>query len=72
MLTTGQRIRKLREEHNYTMERLAEIIGCDTTAIFYWESDRSLPRAENLLLLSRALDISVVELLTGRRENDGQ
>ena len=66
MLTTGQRIKKLRKERGYSQEQLAEIIDCHTTAIAKWESDSRIPRGDNLVALAVALDVPVVELLTGK------
>lgn len=71
MLTTGQRIKKLRQAHGYSRERLSEIINCHPTAISLWESDSRLPRADNLLRLASALDVSIVELLTGGGDENG-
>ena len=66
MLTTGQRIKKLRKERGYSQEQLAEILDCHTTAVNKWESDLRIPRGDNLVALAVALDVPVVELLTGK------
>lgn len=69
MLTTGQRIKKLRKARGYSREQLAEILGCHYTAIAKWEADSRIPRGDNLVALAVALDVPVVELLTGKGED---
>ena len=72
MLTTGQRIKQIRKSRRLTLEKLSDIIGCHPTAVAYWESDRNLPRGDNLVKLASALDVSVVELLYGKECEHGK
>lgn len=69
MMTTGQRIKKLRLERGYSQEQLAEILDCHTTAVHKWEADKRIPRGDNLVALAEALDVPVVKLLTGKGED---
>lgn len=71
MLTTGQRIKKLRKARRLTQEKLSDILGCHISTVAYWESDRNLPRGDNLVALASALDVSVVELLCGKESEHG-
>ena len=47
---------------------LARVCGLTPTAISYYLNDRSMPKSEELLRLSRALGVSMEYLLTGEPE----
>lgn len=63
----GAFIKELRMQKNITQKELAEIINCTDKAISRWETGRGIPEVSLLMPLSKALDISVNELLTGER-----
>ena len=63
----GAFIKELRMQKNTTQKELAEIINCTDKAISRWETGRGVPEVSLLMPLSKALDISVNELLTGER-----
>lgn len=62
-MTTGEKLAKLRREHNYTQEQLAEIIGVSRQSISKWESDGAFPETEKLIQLSRMYNCSIDYLL---------
>ncbi len=62
---TGAVIRRLRENKKMTQEELAEIIHVSGKAVSKWETGRGLPDITLLESLAKALDISVIELLSG-------
>ena len=62
---TGDVIRKLRENKKLTQEELAEKIFVSGKAVSKWETGRGYPDVTLLEPLARALDISVIELLSG-------
>ena len=62
---TGAVIRKLRESKNMTQEELAEKIYVTGKAVSKWENGQGFPDISLIELLSKALDISVIELLSG-------
>ncbi len=64
---TGQFIQTLRKEQNLTQKELAEKIGCTDKAVSRWETGLGLPDVGILLDLSRALNVSVNEILSGER-----
>lgn len=66
---TGAFIKELRTSKNLTQKDLAEIINCTDKAISRWETGRGLPEVSLLIPLSKALDISVNELLSGEKYN---
>jgi len=63
----GAFIKALRKEKNLTQKDLAEILCCTDKAISRWETGRGIPEISFLIPLSKALGISVNELLMGER-----
>lgn len=62
---TGAVIRKLREKKKITQEELAEMIHVSGKAVSKWETGQGFPDISLLEPLAKALDISVIELLSG-------
>ncbi len=62
---TGAVIRRLREGKKMTQEALAETLHVSGKAVSKWETGQGLPDISLLEPLARALDISVMELLSG-------
>jgi transcriptional regulator with XRE-family HTH domain len=62
---TGAVIKKLRENNKLTQEDLAAKIHVSSKAVSKWETGHGLPDISLLEPLARALDISVIELLSG-------
>ena len=62
---TGAVIRKLRENKKLTQEELAEKIYVSSKAVSKWETGQGFPDVSLLEPLAQALDISVIELLSG-------
>lgn len=65
--TLGQFIAELRKEKNLTQRQLAEIIGVSDKTISHWERDESSPDISVLLHLADTFEITVDELLKGKR-----
>ena len=62
---TGAVIRKLRENKKLTQEELAEKLFVSSKAVSKWETGQGFPDISLLEPLANALDISVIELLSG-------
>ena len=62
---TGAAIRSLREAKGLTQEELAERIHVSAKAVSKWETGKGFPDVSLLEPLAGALDISVIELLSG-------
>lgn len=62
---TGAVIRKLRESKNMTQEELADKVFVSSKAVSKWETGQGFPDISLLEPLAKALDISVIELLSG-------
>ncbi len=62
---TGTVIKSLREVKRLTQEELAERIHVSAKAVSKWETGKGFPDISLLEPLAKALDISVIELLSG-------
>ena len=62
---TGAAIRRLREQRGITQAELAEQIGVSSKAVSKWETAKGLPDISLMEPLSKALGISVTELMSG-------
>ena len=62
---TGAAIRELRERKNMTQARLADKIGVSPKTVSKWETAKGLPDIALLDALAAALEVSVMELLSG-------
>ncbi|MBR4049721.1 MAG: helix-turn-helix domain-containing protein [Clostridia bacterium] len=62
---TGATIKRLREEKVLTQTQLAEIIGVSSKAVSKWETAKGLPDITLIEPLSKALGVSVMELMSG-------
>ncbi|MBR0388118.1 MAG: helix-turn-helix domain-containing protein [Clostridia bacterium] len=62
---TGAAIKSLREAKRLTQEELAERIHVSAKAVSEWETGKGFPDISLLEPLAKALDVSVIELLSG-------
>ncbi len=62
---TGEVIKRLRESKRLTQEELAEKLFVTSKAVSKWETGKGYPDISLLEPLAKALDISVIELLSG-------
>lgn len=56
-------IRELRKRKNLTQSQLAKLVNVDQTAISQWETGRTKPTIDNLVLLSNILDCEIKDIL---------
>ena len=68
---TGAVIRRLRESKKMTQEELAAEIFVSSKAVSKWETGQGFPDISLIEPLSQALDISVIELLSGEDIRNG-
>ncbi len=64
--TLGERICKARDASNLSTAQLARRLDIKTSTLQSWESDRSEPRSNKLVLLAGILNVSPTWLLVGR------
>lgn len=64
--TMGQRLRRLREDQELSMVRLAQRLGVSKQTLWNWETDRTLPQPRFLAALAAALAVKETELGAAR------
>lgn len=62
---TGNTIKELREKRQFTQKQLAEKLNVSDKTISKWETNKGLPDVGIITELSKALGVSLAELLTG-------
>ena len=61
---TGENIRRLLKTNGYTVKDVQEVMGFENPqAVYKWLSGKSLPNLENLMILSKLLNISIENIL---------
>lgn len=63
----GKFIYELRTERGLSQYKLAEMIPISRQAVSKWETGKAMPDSSTLLVLSKIFDVSIDELLYGRR-----
>ena len=66
----GAFIAQLRRERGWTQEELGERLGVTNKTVSRWENGNYMPSIELLALMGREFDVSLNELLEGRRLDD--
>ena len=67
LVRIGKFIAELRKEQKLTQEQFGEKIGVTNKTVSRWETGAYLPPVDALLAMSQLFDISINELLSGRR-----
>ncbi len=66
----GDKILKLRKKQGLSQEQLGSLVNVTRQTISNWELGETTPNPEQLKLLSKALDVSIDELLDNERKED--
>lgn len=66
----GDFLYKLRKEKGITQSMLADELGVTNKAVSKWETGESMPETSLLLPISRIFDVTVDELLDGKRKSE--
>ena len=59
----AERLQKIRKEHGYSQEQLADELGVSRQAVSKWERGEASPDTDNLIALARLYNISIDYLL---------
>lgn len=68
MSDIGKNIKKLRMQKDITQEQLAERLHVTRQAVSNWENGKTQPDVETLSMLAECFEISVEELIYGKKE----
>ena len=61
---TGNKIKTLRKENGFSVHELQDLFGFEyPQAIYAWESGKSIPTVDNLLVLARLFSVALDELI---------
>ncbi len=67
LMKTGKFIAELRKEKGLTQEQFGEKVGVTNKTVSRWETGTYLPSADALLIMSELFDVSINELLSGKK-----
>lgn len=62
-MTTGQKIRRIREDAKLNQEQFAELLNVTRQSVSKWESDKNFPETNRLIFLCNNFDVSIEYLL---------
>lgn len=62
-MTMGEKLAKLRREHNLTQEQFAELLKVSRQSVSKWELNTTYPDTEKLIRISKLFDCSLDYLL---------
>lgn len=54
----GEKLRELRKNKNISQEKLGEILGVTSTAIYSWEINRTQPPFETVVKIAKFFEVS--------------
>lgn len=64
-MTLGERLKVYRVKEGLSQEQLAEKLNVSRQAITKWENDKGIPDIDNLVAISKIVDTTLDELVTG-------
>lgn len=69
-MTLGKNIAYYRKQKGYSQEHLANLLGISRQAVTKWENGTSNPSSENLIRLSKILDVKLEYLLGTEKDEE--
>ncbi|MCC0645761.1 MULTISPECIES: helix-turn-helix domain-containing protein [unclassified Clostridioides] len=70
MLNLGENLKRLRKERNLSQEQLAEMLNVSRQAISKWESNKTYPDIENLILLRNLFNVTLDDLIVNENKTE--
>ncbi|HFK1465166.1 TPA: helix-turn-helix domain-containing protein [Bacillus cereus] len=64
-MNLGSQLKKFRESKSFSQEDVARKVGVTRQAVYKWESNKSYPDIDNLILLSDLYEVTIDELIKG-------
>ena len=65
-MTIGDKIKRKRQEFNYTQEKLAELLGVTWKTVYRWEKCVAVPRHDMLQKLAKIFNVSPAWFLSNK------
>lgn len=62
-IAVGKKIHDCRVEHNYSQDKIAELLYVSRQAVSRWETGQAMPTIDNIIELSKLFSVSFEELL---------
>ncbi|MCC0682038.1 helix-turn-helix transcriptional regulator [Clostridioides sp. ES-S-0005-03] len=72
MLNLGESLKRLRKERNLSQEQLAEMLNVSRQAISKWESNKTYPDIENLILLRNLFNVTLDDLIVNTNKTEAE
>ena len=66
----AEMVQKLREEHGYSRQKLGELTGVSSTAVYKWEHGLAQPGVDTLRRLAEIFGVSMDELCCFEKPED--
>lgn len=67
---TGQKIKQIMMQKNYTVQEIQKYLGFSTPqSIYHWFSGRNMPTIDNLYALSSLFHVPIDAMLCGSRDD---
>lgn len=63
MTATGRRIKELRKARQLTVEQLSEYFHTSPQAIYKWQSGKTLPTLDNMMVLGRIFQAKIEDIV---------
>lgn len=67
-MNLGSQLKKFRESKSFSQEDVAQKVGVTRQAVYKWESNKSYPDIDNLILLSKLYEVTIDELIKGSED----
>lgn len=64
-MNLGSQLKRFRELKSFSQEDVARKVGVTRQAVYKWESNKSYPDIDNLILLSKLYEVTIDELIKG-------
>lgn len=68
IMSVAENIKEYRNKRGLNQYEFAEKLGISPQAVSKWECGQSCPSIENLCMISEILDVSIDELVGGRKD----
>ena len=68
-MTMAERLQRLRKEHHFSREQLAERLQVSRQAVSKWENGQTAPDLDNIIAMSNLYEVTTDYILIGRERS---